>query len=179
MSSTETSSAGRLNLLAHIVEYRAGGLTRNADYLAMIVLLIAVIFFVYDLYTDLVTEGQSLAHVALEGSIFLSISLALCIEVFRAVRMRNFVSISRKEIDRLKAELTGVIRKEFDRWELNETEKEIALFLIKGLSMQEIAAIRQVKEKTVRQQASTIYTKSGLSNRHELSAYFIEDLLAS
>jgi len=32
-------------------------------------------------------------------------------------------------------------------------------------------------EKTVRQQASAIYSKAGLSGRHAFSAWFIEELL--
>jgi DNA-binding NarL/FixJ family response regulator len=44
--------------------------------------------------------------------------------------------------------------------------------------MQEIAEIRHVKEKSVRQQASGIYAKSGLANRYELTSHFIEDMLA-
>ena len=52
------------------------------------------------------------------------------------------------------------------------------MLLIKGFSMQGIAEIRHVKEKSVRQQSARIYTKANVSNRNELSAYFIEDLLA-
>jgi DNA-binding CsgD family transcriptional regulator len=50
--------------------------------------------------------------------------------------------------------------------------------LIKDFSMQEIAEIRHVNEKSVRQQASGIYAKSGLANRYELSSHFIENLPA-
>jgi DNA-binding NarL/FixJ family response regulator len=49
--------------------------------------------------------------------------------------------------------------------------------LIKGLSMREIVFARDVKEKSVRQQATAIYSKAGVSSRYELAAYFIEDLL--
>jgi len=44
--------------------------------------------------------------------------------------------------------------------------------------MHEIAEVRHVKEKSVRQQASGIYAKTGLANRYELTSHFIEDLLA-
>ena len=43
--------------------------------------------------------------------------------------------------------------------------------------MNEIGELRGVKEKTDRQQATSIYTKSKCPNRHELAAKFIEDLL--
>jgi len=43
--------------------------------------------------------------------------------------------------------------------------------------MREISVVRQVKEKTIRQQTGGIYAKSGYAGRHELAAYFIEDLM--
>jgi hypothetical protein len=36
---------------------------------------------------------------------------------------------------------------------------------------------RSTQEKTVRQQASSIYKKAGVSGRHAFSAWFIEDIL--
>lgn len=103
--------------------------------------------------------------------------LVLGFEVKRVVELHSSISISQSEILRLKGHLTQVISDEFDHWNLTPTEKEIALLLIKGLSMQEIADIRHVKEKSVRQQSTGIYTKAEVSNRYQLSAYFIEDLL--
>ena len=50
--------------------------------------------------------------------------------------------------------------------------------LIKGLSMKEISFAREVKEKTIRQQATSVYAKSGYAGRHELAAHFIEDLMS-
>ena len=43
--------------------------------------------------------------------------------------------------------------------------------------MREISEVRDVKEKTVRQQATSVYAKSGYGGRHELVAHFIEDLM--
>lgn len=64
-------------------------------------------------------------------------------------------------------------------WLLSPGEKDVALLLIKGLAMKEIAVIRNTQEKTVRQQATNIYKKSGLSGRQELSAFFLEDILST
>ncbi len=73
--------------------------------------------------------------------------------------------------------LGAAIDAQLDQWTLTTSEKEIALLLIKGLSMKEIAEIRNTAERTVRQQSLAIYQKSGLSGRAELSAFFLEDLL--
>jgi DNA-binding NarL/FixJ family response regulator len=68
---------------------------------------------------------------------------------------------------------------QFDEWGLSPSEKDVALFLIKGLSMKEIAHIRETQDKTVRQQATQIYKKADVSGRQELSAFFLEDIVAT
>ncbi len=47
--------------------------------------------------------------------------------------------------------------------------------LLKGLRFDEIAAVRNGKEKTARQQASAIYSKSGLNDRHAFAAQVFEE----
>jgi DNA-binding CsgD family transcriptional regulator len=74
--------------------------------------------------------------------------------------------------------LGAAIETQFSRWNLTEAEREVALLLLKGLSHKEIAGIRVVSERTVREQARSIYGKAGLTGRTALSAYFLEDLLA-
>lgn len=70
-----------------------------------------------------------------------------------------------------------VMQKQFDVWGLTDSEQEIVISLLKGLSFREVASLRDTREKTVRQQATGIYRKARLSGRHELAAWFFEDLL--
>lgn len=83
-----------------------------------------------------------------------------------------------KKISHLSNEFLSNIDEQFNQWQFSRGEKEIALLLIKGLSMKEIATIRGSNENTVRQQSSQIYKKSSLHGRMELSAFFLDDLLA-
>ncbi len=48
--------------------------------------------------------------------------------------------------------------------------------MLKGVSLREIAVLRRTSEATIRQQAQGIYRKSGLANRSELAAHFLDDL---
>ncbi len=73
--------------------------------------------------------------------------------------------------------LSSAIDAQFERWQLTAAEREIALLLLKGLSHKEIAVLRDTSERTIRQQAQSIYGKSKLSGRAALSAFFLEDLL--
>ena len=54
----------------------------------------------------------------------------------------------------------------------------MALFTIKGLSIQEIAGLRNTSEGTVKAQSNAIYRKSGVSGRTQLLSLFLDDLLA-
>ena len=73
--------------------------------------------------------------------------------------------------------LSDQIDKQFEQWGLTAAEREIALLMLKGLRHKEIANVRGTSERTVRQQALTIYRKTGLDGRADLTAFFLEDLL--
>ncbi len=79
--------------------------------------------------------------------------------------------------EELLAGLGRAISSQFAAWKLSEAESEVALLLLKGLSLREIAAVRETSERTVRQQSLAVYRKAGVGGRAELSAFFLEDLL--
>ena len=137
-------------------------------------------------------EGASMTHIAMELSIaIMSFALitGLTVGVWRQSRSNarlksELASISETNTQTLppalataRHELALVLRTQFENWQLTQTEREVAMLLLKGLSFKEIASVRDTMEKTVRQQASTIYKKANVSGRHAFSAWFIEDLL--
>ncbi len=69
------------------------------------------------------------------------------------------------------------IDRQFAAWGLTPAESEVALLMLKGLRHKEIATVRATSERTVRQQALTIYKKAGLDGRTDLAAFFLEDFL--
>lgn len=74
--------------------------------------------------------------------------------------------------------LGEAIEQQFSRWNFTEAEREVALLLLKGLSLKEIAGLRATSERTIRAQARSLYSKAALSGRAALSAFFLEDVLA-
>lgn len=82
-----------------------------------------------------------------------------------------------KYVIEARLELGSVVTRQFSEWMLTASETEVGWLLLKGLSLKEIAIVRSTREKTVRQQASSIYKKSGVVGRHAFSAWFIEDIL--
>jgi DNA-binding CsgD family transcriptional regulator len=156
--------------------------------------LIGVIDFLFDL-----ENGSPWPHLALEASfsvsgLFCSIWLARAyvkkrheivekdkeIQVMRVAAVEREVEVKRwrDENEKLLSGLSMAIDMQFVNWKFSPAEKEIGLFLLKGFSLKEIADVRNVSEKTVRQQAGSIYSKSNTNGRSEFSAFFLEDLLA-
>lgn len=130
-------------------------------------------------------------HLAQEW-VLLLLSLAGCIYLIVDIRrrtreqrhLRQSLNLSEERLATLGEELREArhrhgeaIRAQFAAWQLTASEQEVAMLLLKGLSLREIAGVRDTREKTVRQQASSIYAKSGLEGRHAFAAWFLEDVL--
>jgi DNA-binding NarL/FixJ family response regulator len=82
--------------------------------------------------------------------------------------------------DKSKTQMEGVrraIADQFDTWRFTPAEKDIASLILKGCTHKQIAGLRRSSESTVRQHAQSIYRKSGLENRSELAAYFLDAIL--
>jgi len=77
----------------------------------------------------------------------------------------------------LASQYRAVMQKQFDAWNLTASEQDVVIGMLKGLSFREIAGLRETREKTVRQQASSVYRKAGVASRNELAAWFFEDML--
>lgn len=147
-------------------------------YLPAIVLAGAMLFFAYDILVDIATGLDGIWHIVVELVVFLAVSAVLGRELLHVRQLNRDIVMEKSKTARLAGEMLSVMNRQFKVWGLSGSEAEIALLLIKGLSMKEIAEARNVKDKTVRTQAASIYMKTGHSGRHELAAYFIEDLMS-
>lgn len=168
-----------------MIRTRVGSAIATAVTLALLAALMAI-----DLAMDL-RHGTSGFHAAIEGSAIAAaaIAIGLLASHVRALRreahdLRAEVDVHRADAARWRREasafidgLGAAIDQQLDRWGLSGAEKEVALLLLKGLEHKQIAEVRGVTETTVRQQARSLYRKAGLTGRHDLAAFFLEDLL--
>lgn len=158
-------------------------------YLVLFFLVIMIASSI-DLVLDFI-DGVNFMHAAHEAVIMLFSLIALAwllLDIRRQTieieALRNELSsrkktkhIPDKYILEARASLSNVINQQFDEWQLTNSEREVGRLLLKGLSLKEIAVVRNTLEKTVRQQASSVYKKAELSGRHAFSAWFLEDIL--
>jgi DNA-binding CsgD family transcriptional regulator len=152
----------------------------------------------WDVLSDL-QEGTTLGHVAIEIGVFTVAMLGALWTLQRLRTLRSESQELRMEAAQLQARLSSAqadarhfqnevqghvrglsqaIDNQFEAWGLTQAEKQVALLPLKGLSHKEIGAVRGVSEATVRQQSRAVYKKGNLSGRHDLAAFFLEDLLA-
>lgn len=100
--------------------------------------------------------------------------------VFGALVVRHSVRDAAKARAQLRAAsgaFMELLQERFIEWGLTPAESDVALFAIKGLSIQEIAELRNTSEGTVKAQTNAIYRKAGVSSRPQLLSLFIEDLI--
>ncbi|MEM6547864.1 MAG: hypothetical protein AAF713_08975 [Pseudomonadota bacterium] len=67
---------------------------------------------------------------------------------------------------KLASQCRAVMQKQFEAWQLSASEQDVVIGILKGLSFREIAELRGTREKTVRQQVSTVYRKAGVGGRN-------------
>ncbi len=158
--------------------------------LALITFVLICIFATLDVLVD-IREGVSINHLFHELGLVLLSLIGILLQFQIIARQKRTISVYSLEMQELKKEkeefkqkvssLSGefmnLIDGQFEKWSLTPGEKDVGVLLIKGLSMKEIADIRKSNESTVRQQASSIYKKSGVGGRQELAAFFLDDLL--
>ena len=143
-----------------------------------------------DLVADLM-HGASTEHVAKEA-VIVTISLVAIAWMLMGLRQQKLeIKALQNELDGMykhqtppskyvleaRQKLASVVTQQFSEWKMTDSEADVGWLLLKGLSLKEIAIVRNTLEKTVRQQASSIYKKSGVPGRHAFSAWFIEDML--
>ncbi|MCB9554395.1 MAG: LuxR family transcriptional regulator, partial [Myxococcales bacterium] len=169
------------------------GPTRLAAALLALVAALAAVDVAFDL-----AEGTDARHLAVELAIIAlgAVGAALLGRRLRVMAaavddaartsdaLRARLAESRAEAERWRAEaqeliggLGAALDRQFDRWQLTPAEAEVALLMFKGLSHKQIAEVRGVGEATVRQQGRAIYKKAGVTGKHELLAFFLEDLM--
>lgn len=135
--------------------------------------------------------GVDMLHLIIESLVLVIAAGSGLVLLLRDWQQRRRLSELASQIEKTRADsarwrtryqdtingLSQAIQAQFREWQLSSAESEVALLILKGLQLGEIAALRDTSERTVRDQARAVYRKSGLANRASLSAFFLEDLL--
>ena len=164
--------------------------TQPKDIVLVLIFAIVVIASGVDLVADL-SHGADTGHIVKEAVIVSISTIAIAWLLWGLHQQRLEIRFLQHELEtankpqappkkyvlEARKKLGDVVTQQFTEWMLTGSEIEVGWLLLKGLSLKEVAIVRNTQEKTVRQQASSIYKKAGVSGRHAFSAWFIEDIL--
>ena len=144
----------------------------HKDKLISFTLILIIIFKLIDLSIDISSNVEP-KHIFQEIMLIV-VSLALFVYLMIDIHKRTTneklnlaqlkaskenIRLLNQQLEDSKVAFFSKIEEQFQKWGLTAAEKEVALFLVKGLSTSEIANIRDKSEKTISNQSSAIYKK--------------------
>ena len=149
----------------------------DSDMFHMFTLLTVILFFLIDVIDDFTSSHHNGIHFYFE--LFFVIALTyLLITQFRKIYLtKDELNTAKDKLTVIEEGLHEVIDNQFSVWKLTKAETDVAWLVIKGISFPKIAELRNVSEKTIHQQISSVYKKSDTKNRHEFMSGFLEDFI--
>ncbi len=151
---------------------------RRTPVVAAIVMLqaIAATFFVADAIGDIVADGIS-GHVVIEAAIALALIVGVMFGAWQLRQMLAEVRLRATAVAVAQGALAELIRARFAEWRLTPAQADVALFLLKGCDIADIARLRSTAEGTVRAQLAGIYQKARVTSQAQLMSLFLDDLI--
>lgn len=131
--------------------------------------------FLSDLVTEWRTEGL---HAKIELFAVIALVLGAALFLREALHLSRRNARVERELHVASGAFQTVIEQHFDDWGLTPAERDVALLSIKGVSIAEIARMRDTREGTIKAQSTAIYRKVGVSSRAELVSVMVEELIS-
>jgi DNA-binding NarL/FixJ family response regulator len=138
--------------------------------------ILGAAFFITDSFEDQTPNGLS-KDLVVEGAIALALLIGVCISGGVIFRLVQELRQNQNALARFKGALSDHILTLFEQWKLTKSERDVALFAIKGFDISEIAALRGAANGTIRAQLSQIYTKAEVTSQAMLVSLLLDDLI--
>ena len=139
-------------------------------------------FFIFDLGSEVLGWRKvTLSWEFHEAVQLITIAALLLGSLLGVIAYRNLAR-QRKEMRRqmlvARNAFHELIQQNFKEWGLTPSERDVGLFILKGLSNTEIAEVRGKSIGTIKAQVNAVFRKAGASGRTQLISLFMEDLIA-
>jgi len=147
----------------------------------LVVQVLSALFFVSDIMIALIGWPVIAVNWQVHELIEIAAAISLVLGVVAgALLLRNAMHRTARAESQLRlasGAFADVVSDHFEEWGLTPAERDVALFVLKGLTTQEIADLRDTSDGTVKAQTNAIYRKSGVSSRSQLMSLFVDDLM--
>lgn len=148
----------------------------------ILVQLACACFFAWDVVKDFVESGTPRMpglHLWMEAVSVLALAIAIGIETNMLRRLlRRQLHLQEVSSQASKA-MHDVVEERFREWRLTPSEHDVAMLVVKGFSIAEIAGIRGNAEGTVKAHLNAIYRKSETNSRAEMLGLLIDPLMGT
>jgi Response regulator containing a CheY-like receiver domain and an HTH DNA-binding domain len=147
----------------------------------LVVQSFCAVFFVFDIVASVLGLRARPISWQIREVIELGAALGLILGVIvggLALR-RSMIrrSLAENKLRRAASAFADVMEERFSEWGLTPAEREVALFLIKGFPIAEIARLRETSEGTVKAQTNAVYRKAGVNGASQLLSLFLDNLM--
>lgn len=150
--------------------------------LMVLVQAVGALFFIGDITMSVLgIERQPIAwqtREMLEIGAAVALLIGLVLSGALLTQSQRRLGRAEAQLKRASAAFMDLLEQNFILWGLTPAERDVAFFVLKGFSTQEIAGFRKTSEGTVKAQTNAIYRKAGVSGRGQLMSLFIDDLIA-
>ncbi len=142
--------------------------------------LVCAALFLVDLVLEFVQFGSAsieASHLVLETTAILCLLAGIAFEWREGKRLLRRTVILEEELINARKTVFDLIEAHFENWGLTPSERDIANFVVKGLTTTQISTLRDCTEATVKAHLNAIYRKSGTVNRAGMLSHVIDSLV--
>lgn len=151
-------------------------------WMLFILQLFCAFFFLGDAVADLTGWEQTAAAAGIKESDWFEyvVSIALALSAgLTGYEIRQLLLRQKKMSDQIRiasGAFSEILEQHFEDWKLTNSERDVAILAIKGLSIADIASARSTKEGTIKAQCNSIYRKAGVTGRQQLLSLFVGEM---
>ena len=150
--------------------------------LVIVVQVTCAAIFVFDVMHDFRSDGGSFSqdmNLLVEMTATAGLAAAIYFEIRYLRRLLRHQSRLQEGLSIASSAMHDIVLDLFGKWKLTPSEREVAMLMIKGFPIAEIARIRGGAEGTVKAHLNSIYRKSGSGSRGEMLSLLIDPLMST
>lgn len=138
---------------------------------------ICALVFLLDVLIDFSELAKMDWHLVPEAMASVALWAGIGFEIVYLLHLLKRKARLERSVGRASSDLQAIIESHFDEWKLTAGERDVAALMVKGLSISEIAGVRESAEGTVKAHLNAIYRKSSSRNRADVLSHIMDTLI--
>ena len=145
----------------------------------------SALFFFQDVVNDLKEHWKAdisytasdLVHLIFEMIAVLALVIAIVEMLGNIRRLRDEKLRQTNQLKHLREDFDELVHEKFAAWNLTPAERDVALMMLRGLTVEQISDLRNVSKGTIKVQSHKIMQKADVASRVELMSIFLDEFM--